>query len=148
MNKESFCFAFAVNHAGEFQPKHFGDADRYLVYEWQNNELVYLKELINIYKAFDEEQEHGSHKKGNAIIEYLKNEGVKVLVSKQFGRNIRMVNRHFIPVIIYKETPDEVIPVIKKNIKWIEDEFRKNPEEYKLFTFKSDVLKTIIKTNE
>ncbi|MBN2519078.1 MAG: hypothetical protein JXB17_01120, partial [Bacteroidales bacterium] len=118
------------------------------VYEWQNNELVSLKEIINIYKTFDEEQEHGSRKKGNAIIGFLKNEGIKVLVSKQFGRNIQVVNLHFIPIIIYKERPDEVIPIIEKHIKWIEDEIINNPEEYKLFTLKNGALKTIIKKEE
>jgi len=138
MNKKTLRFALAVNHAGYFQAKHFGDADKYFIYEWQNNELAFVKEEINSYKTFDEEQKHGSQKKGRAIINLLKSIDVKVLVSMQFGKNIQMVNHHFIPVIVNTETPDEVIPVIKKHVKWIEDEFNNHPEEYKLFILKND----------
>ncbi len=148
MYKKTIRFAFAVNHAGRFQPKHFGDADKYMIYECLDGNLVYLNEIANSAKDVDEEQEHGSHRKGIAVTDLLKNEGIKVLVSKQFGRNIHMVNRHFIPIIIYKEIPDEVIPVIEKHIKWIEDEIINNPEEYKLLTLKNGALKTIIKKEE
>ncbi|MBN2612463.1 MAG: hypothetical protein JXB00_12970 [Bacteroidales bacterium] len=144
----SIRFAFAVNHEGVLQQKHFGDADKYLIYEWANNDMVFLNEINNAAKDYDEEQEHGSRKKGMAVSELLKNEGVKVLVSKQFGRNIRIVNNHFIPVIVYFEDPDESVPVFKKHIKWIVDELKNMPEEYKLFTIKEGVMKSIIKKEE
>jgi predicted Fe-Mo cluster-binding NifX family protein len=137
--------AMAVDHLQNFQSKHFGDADQYLIYEWKNNEFVLFSCENNLYKDFDEEAEHGSWKKGQAIIGLLKEKGVNVLVSKQFGRNIRMVNRHFIPVIIYTETPHEVLPVLNKHMRWIEDELLNNPPEHKLFTIKNGVLKTAIK---
>jgi len=148
MSIESIRFAFAVNDDGFFQPTHFGNADRYLIYQWNNKGLEYLKDLKNIHKSLDEKQKHGLQQKGNAIIDYLKEEGVKIIVSKQFGKNIKMVNRHFIPIIIYKEMPDEVLPLIKKHMKWIEDELKNNPAEYRLFTFKKGALKTIIKKEE
>jgi len=139
---------FAVNFLNCFEPKHFGDADKYLIYKWDNDELVYLNEIHNLLKTYDEEQEHGSQKKGRAIIDLLKNSGVKVLVSKQFGKNIQMVNRHFIPVIVYTEKPHEAVQVLKKHMKWIEDELKNRPQEFKLFTLKNGVLKTIIKKEQ
>jgi len=145
MNKTSIRFAMAVNHAGYFIPKHFGDAYKYLIYEWNKNNLVYSKEAINHFKEFDEEQTHGSKKKGMAIIDLLKGLNVKVLVSRQFGKNVQMVNRHFIPVIVNSEKPDDIIPMLKKHMKWIEDELNNRPEEFILFTLKNGVLKTIIK---
>ncbi|MBN2350502.1 MAG: hypothetical protein JXJ22_16820 [Bacteroidales bacterium] len=148
MYKKPIRFALAVNHAGYFQAKHFGDADKYCIYEWQNSKLTFLKEELNPYKTFDEEQEHGSQKKGRAIINLLKRMDVKVLVSRQFGRNVQLVNQYFIPVIIYTETPDEVMPVIKRHVKWIEDEFNNHPAAYKLFVLKNGVLKTIIKKED
>lgn len=48
-----------------------------------------------------------------------------------------MVNRNFIPVIVYTEFPDEVIPLLKKHMKWIEDELNNRPKEFKLFTLKT-----------
>jgi hypothetical protein len=55
-----------------------------------------------------------------------------------------MVNSHFIPVIVTSETPAEVITTIKKHIKWIEDELKNRPAEFKLFTIKKGILKTSI----
>lgn len=80
-----------------------------------------------------------------AIIDLLKGLNVKVLVSRQFGKNVQMVNRHFIPVIVNSEKPDDIIPMLKKHMKWIEDELNNRPEEFILFTLKNGVLKTIIK---
>jgi len=145
MDKKSIRFAFAVNNSGHFQPKHFGDADKYLIYEWDNGNLVYLNEIINSLKNFDDESGHGSIKKGEAVAGLLNNEGVKVLVSRQFGKNIQIVNRHFVPVIVYAESPDELTPVLIKHIKWIEDELNNMPVVYKRFTIKKGVLKTVIK---
>ncbi|MBN2648901.1 MAG: hypothetical protein JXR50_04075 [Prolixibacteraceae bacterium] len=146
MDDKNIRLAMAVDHSQNFQSKHFGDADQYLIYEWENNEINFVGAEINVYKSYDEEVEHGSQKKGQAIIDFLKGKGVNVLVSKQFGRNIRMVNRHFIPVIIYTEAPDNVIPVLNKHMRWIEDEIINAPPEHKLFTIKHGVMKTAIKS--
>lgn len=136
----------AVDHSQRFQSTHFGDADQYLIYEWNKNETVFVDTVKNSFKTYDEEVEHGSQKKGQAIIDLLKSKGVNVLVSKQFGRNIRMVNKHFIPVIIYIESPIEVLPILNKHMRWIEDEIEINPPEHKLFTIKNGVMKTAIKS--
>ncbi len=138
----------AVGNDGNFQAKHFGDADKYLIYEWQNNELIFVKEESNPYKAFDEEQEHGSRKKGKVIIDLLKKHDVNVLVSMQFGKNIQMVNRHFIPVIVNTETPEMILPTLNNHIKWFVDELDNSPEEFKLFKIKGGILKAIILKKE
>lgn len=137
-------FAFAVNNANEFEKKHFGDADKYMVYEQRSDEIVFVSEEINIFKMLDEEIEHGSKKKGDAIIKFLKGKGVNVLVSRQFGRNIRMINKHFIPVKISLEHTDEVISVLGKHLHWINSEWEKTSSDYKLFTMNSGILKTFI----
>lgn len=140
-------FAFAVIQTNTFGATHFGDADKYLIFKWDGEDVLLQDELINKYKSFDETQEHGSKKKGKAIIELLQEKDVRVLVSKQFGPNIKMVNRFFIPVIIYNETIDEVKATLSKHIHWIEDELRLSNERngFKLFTIKKGILKTVIK---
>ena len=143
--KNTIKFAYAVGHSNTFESKHFGDADKYIISEWNEEEIVFMYELTNQFKTFDEEQEHGSRKKGGAIIKFLKEHGVRVLVSKQFGENIRMVNTHFIPVIVSTDTIDGVQKILQKHIGWIEDEINNNAEEYKLFTMKNGLLKTIVK---
>lgn len=137
-------FAFAVNTDNRFQKTHFGDADKYLLYQVKSNELNLLAEEINIFKLLDEEHEHGSKKKGNAIIQFLKKKNVNVIVSMQFGKNIKMVNQHFVPIIIYQDDPENVIEVINKHLHWINDEWNNKTTDYNLFTIKFGVLKSKI----
>lgn len=141
-------FALAVSESGFFEAKHFGDAYKYLIYEWNGQDFFMCTELVNSFKNFDEEQEHGSREKGGAIIQLLKEHKVQVLVSKQFGKNIQLVNHFFISVIISDETPPEAITKIKNSIKWIEEELSRNTQDYKLFTLKTDTLKSVIKRDE
>ena len=138
-------FAFAVNSNNEFQKNHFGDTEKFLIYGVKGDGLSLLSEDINVFRDMDETKEHGSKKKGLAIIAHLKEIGVNVLVSMQFGRNIKMINEHFIPVIIYSEQVDEVVNILNHQLHWIIDELESNPDNYKLFTIKSGILKTVVK---
>ena len=139
-------FAFAVNTENRFEKKHFGDADKYLFHEQKDGKLAFLTETPNLFKNLDEEVEHGSRRKGKAIIEFLKDKNVQVMVSKQFGKNIKLVNEHFIPVIIDREIEDvdEVLIILYKHIHWLEDEWVNEKHGYKLFVIKSGVLKSAI----
>ena len=138
-------FAFAVNKENQFDKRYFGDADKYLIYEQLDNEMVLIGEEINNFKLFDEEHEHGSKKKGDAIIKFLKGKEVNVLVSMQFGKNIKIVNEYFIPIIIYSEKPEDTVNILNKHLHWIKDEWGKNKSNFKLFTIKAGILKSSIK---
>lgn len=137
-------FAFAVNNANQFKKKHFGDADKYLIYEQLDNEMVLISEEINNFKLLDEEYKLGSKRKGDAIIKLLKEKEVNVLVSMQFGTNIKMVNEYFIPVIIHSETPKDTVDILNKHLHWIKDEWGKNKSNFKLLTIKTGILKSSI----
>ena len=134
-------FAFAVNNDGDFQKKHFGDADKYIIYEHDSKELVFTDEIININKDLDETHEHGSKKKGKAVIAYLKKINVKVVVSMQFGKNIRMVDQHFVPIIVENDNTEDVIRIIESDINWINEEAIKDKDNYMLFRFKNGMFK-------
>lgn len=140
----NLCFAFAVSENNQFEKKHFGDADKYLIYKQDGDGIKLFSEEINKFKLLDEEVEHGSKKKGEAIIQFLKKRNVNVLVSRQFGKNINRVNSHFIPVKISVDRPDEILDVLYKQLPWIEDEWNNNSSNYNLFTIKSGILKTSI----
>ena len=137
-------FAFAVNKNDQFEKKHFGDADKYLIFRQEDDKIVFLSEEINRFKLMEEEVEHGSKRKGNAIIDFLKGKDVNVLVSKQFGQNIKLINEHFIPVINYSEQPDEVLQILSRHLHWFDEEYEKNNSNFKLFTIKSGMLKSFI----
>jgi predicted Fe-Mo cluster-binding NifX family protein len=144
MDTTKIRFAFAVNRINNFEAKHFGDADKYLIYEFSGNEFVFVREQINEFKTADENAAHGSKEKGTLIIELLKESGVNVLVSRQFGRNIKMVNSHFIPVIIHNTEPVNVLSILSLNMRWLVDELELNPERYKLFNINKGILKSSI----
>lgn len=137
-------FAFAVNQINNFEAKHFGDADKYLIYEFNANEFIFQLEQINEFKSFDETTAHGSKEKGISIIKLLKENGVDVLVSKQFGRNIKMVNKHFIPVIINNDSPADVLSILAQHMSWLNDELELQPEYFRLFTISKGVMKSSV----
>ena len=138
-------FAFALNNSGVFEKRHFGDTDKFAIYTYENHELLFVDELPNTFKTMDEVHQHGSKKKGNAIISFLKEKGVSVLVSKQFGRNIKMVNQHFVPVIIAEDKPEQVLAVLLKQMNWFKDELKNRETDYMLFHIKNGILKMHVK---
>ena len=58
-------FALAVNKQNQFERKHFGEADKYIIYEWFGDDFFLISELPNKFKAEGETNAHGSKKKGN-----------------------------------------------------------------------------------
>ncbi len=136
--------AFAVSNGNQFERKHFGDADKYVIYKHVSDNIELVGEHLNTFKDMDEEHIHGSKKKGKAIIDFLKGKNVNVLVSQQFGKNIRMINEHFIPVKISSENPDEVVQILNQHIHWIKDELQHAKSSFNLFTIKSGILKSSI----
>jgi len=133
-------FAFAVNDKGDFQDKHFGDAEKYIIYEYDSKQLVFIDEIENVKKNIDEETKHGSKRKGNEIIDYLKRFEVKVLVSLQFGKNIKMVNKHFIPVIVSNSHVDNIVKIIETNVNKINEEAKNKEKDYMLFRIKNGIF--------
>lgn len=145
MKEDNIRFAFAVNETNKIELKHFGDADKYLIYEFMNGEFNLILEEVNEFKLTDEASKHGSEEKGNSIINLLQKHRVNVLVSKQFGRNIRMVHKYFVPVIIHNENLPNVQSILEKNMKWIIDELDCSKNGYKLFSINKGIMKSSIK---
>ncbi|MBN2805785.1 MAG: hypothetical protein JXR22_03935 [Prolixibacteraceae bacterium] len=145
MENVTIRLALAVDHEQNFRPTHFGDAYQYLIYEWDNGVFQLITSENNPFKNQNEEGGHSLTQKGRAIIDFLKEKGVNVLVSKQFGLNIKLVNQYFIPIVIYSDTPEKVLSVLSKHMRWIEDEILNNPPEHKLFTINKGIMKSAIK---
>ena len=134
-------FAFAVNSQGVFEKQHFGDSDKYLIYEQKDDKMLLVSEVANTFK----DMEHGQGNKGDLIADLLKKNDVNVLVSMQFGGNIKIVNKHFIPIVIYTPNSNEISEIIVKHNHWIVDEWNSKSSDYNLFTIKSGVFKEKIK---
>ena len=134
-------FAFALNHDNQFEACHFGDAQKYAIYKQEDDKIVFKKEIENIHRK----GAHGDPNKGNSIIQFLKQHDVNVIVSREFGKNIIMVNKHFIPVLIAKERPEKVVEILQNKLHWILDEWNSSSADFKLFNIKSSILKLRIK---
>ena len=137
-------FAFAVNNQNEFENKHFGEADKFLIYKFESGSMHKESEEENIYKVYEQRKKHGLKKKGEVIASFLKSRNVNILVARQFGKNISLINAHFIPIIIAEEKPSEVTEILIKHFTWILDEWEKDTSGYKLFTIRGGILKSAI----
>ncbi|MGE0019463.1 MAG: NifB/NifX family molybdenum-iron cluster-binding protein [Draconibacterium sp.] len=137
-------FAFAVNNQGLFENNHFGEAENFAIFTSSENELQHLETLSNPVKNKHMEGEHGLKDKALQIISVLKEKEVNVLVSKQFGKNINIVNQHFIPVIIHEENLEQVTMILGRNINWLKDELKNRDSDYMLFRIKTGILKSSV----
>jgi predicted Fe-Mo cluster-binding NifX family protein len=137
-------FAFALNNDDVFENKHFGETDKFVIFTYEKSNLIFKEEAPNKFNISDEKYEHGSEKKANAIISFLKDKGVNVLVSKQFGKNLKKVNQHFVPVIISEEQPEQVAQILVKNINWFKDELKNRKSDFMLFQVKTGILKMAV----
>ena len=138
--------ALAVNNEKNFSDQHFGEAENYLIYTLENGKLLFREKLINPHRQMHEKYNHGVAEKGKAITDLLRKKEVNILVSKQFGPNLSVVNQHFVPVIISDNQPHKVIAVLEKHMNWIEDEYYNKNGDYMLFRIKYGVLKSQIGT--
>ena len=137
-------FAFAVNNQNLFEDRFFGEADRFIIYQLVSGQLEQIYEVVNDNKSELKENNSDNNEKVDILIKNLLENDIKVIVSKQFGENIRIVNEYFIPVIISSESPEEAVGIINRHIHWIKDELNNFSSGYKLFTIKSGILKSSV----
>lgn len=83
--------AFAVNSDNEFENKHFGQADKFLIYKLNPGSSVKESEEVNTFKLYEQDKKFGVRKKGEVIIDLLKSRNVNILVARQFGENISVL---------------------------------------------------------
>ncbi len=118
--------AFATDDGKTFMSRHFGDADFYDIYEIDENNADYLKRINNTTE--EEEDVHADPQKAKGIAGLLKNEDVRVVVSKVFGPNIKRIKKKFVCIVMDDDTLDESIGRLCKNIRIVVDEWEKGAE--------------------
>ena len=136
--------ALALNQNEFFDNRYFGEAEMFVVFRFNGEKFLREETLQNPYKAISGKTNHEIKIKGEGIVDFLRKKNVSVIISTQFGRNIRMVNKYFIPVIVSGEEPERVINLLLKYLHWIKDEIQNKPDRYKLFTINKGILKTTI----
>ena len=140
-------FAFAVNKENQFEDRFFGDADKFLIYQVESGELELIHEINNDFKPNSNGGIPDNKEKAGVLINHLLEDDIKVIVSKQFGENIKIGNGFFIPVIISSESPEKAVEIINSRLHWIEDELNNFSSGYKLFTINSGILKSTVEHN-
>jgi predicted Fe-Mo cluster-binding NifX family protein len=91
--------AFATDDGETFMNRHFGDADRFLLYRISPSNVEFLKETRNSTEE-DDESIHADLKKAGSISRLLKQEKVQVVVSKVFGPNIKQIKTKFVCLLM------------------------------------------------
>ena len=137
-------FAFALNNEEMFEKTHFGEAENFTFYMFNPDKFIRDETFQNPYKSKRTNEDHGSFSKGQAIISFLKEHKVNAIVSHQFGKNIKMVNKHFIPIIIEEENPKQVLKILRNNMEWFKDELGNKNTNFMLFKIKKGVLKSAV----
>jgi predicted Fe-Mo cluster-binding NifX family protein len=146
--KSNLRFALAVNAQHLFESRHFGDAEKFLLYDYREGEMAFCKELTNPAKDSHHSFAHGSEEKAGLLTELFTSEKVDVLVSKKFGGNLKRVNRHFIPVIITQDSLEDALGIMQKHIHWLMEERHKRPDSFQLFQINQGILKTSVKQDK
>jgi predicted Fe-Mo cluster-binding NifX family protein len=137
--------AYALSYNNVFEKTYFGEADKYLIQDIDSTGMVFISEEVNPFKSIRKNIVGGYSANGESIVTMLKNLGVSVVVSRQFGKNIRMASQYFVPVIINKEEPSQVLEILLKHKNWLCGELENQPTEHSVFTINYGILKSKIK---
>jgi predicted Fe-Mo cluster-binding NifX family protein len=111
-----FLVAVATDDGKKIVERHFGDAQYYDVYRIAKQEIVFVERIENTTEA---ERQHADPVKAKGITQLLKQKGVQVLVSKNFGPNILRIKTKFVCVRIKKEQVEEIVQEIQNHLETI-----------------------------
>ncbi len=126
--KEEIIIACATDNELHFPDKHSGEAAGFMIYRISKDEVEFITRIDN---TSPEERMHGDPQKAKGVIGLLKKEGVDVLVSKQYGKNLKRIKEKVVPVIIRTDEIKNGIDLCIENIDILRRELEKNGEERK-----------------
>ena len=96
--------ACATDDGKNFISRHFGDAERYLIYELRDGQFVLTGTIMN---TTSEEEQHADPKKAKGVLGILAEKNVNVGLTKVFGPNIKRIKKHLVPVLISVDSIEE-----------------------------------------
>src|SRR6056297_3450094 len=126
----SFIIACATNEGQRLIDRHFGEAGRYDLYELKSDSATFLRSVENnVPEENAHEDRHGDPEKAQNIGGLLRPFGVQVLVSGQFGQNLKRVKRSFVPVIVRSFEISEVLQLLQMNFDEIQKQYLRGTEK-------------------
>lgn len=134
-------FALAIDQEGTIKTQHFGAAENFILFEFKEG-------VVKIIDTIENPHQHGSHSnspsdhqakhghKASFLIPFLKEQGVQVLVSNQFGSNIRKVIEHFVVVLSSQKTKEGIFQEIHDQFEVIKKEWMEHSNRHHIIRFK------------
>jgi len=103
---------------------HVGMSKYFKVYQFSDGQEKFIEQRTNLKYKEDETKTHGDPGKAKATASALEN--VDVLVGCIFGPNISRLRSKFICAVVRRETIEDAIQMVHKNINEIIEEKNKN----------------------
>lgn len=116
--------AFATDNGKSFINRHFGDSEYYYIYEISASENTFIKKISNTTEE-DNEEIHADPKKAKGVAEMLKDENVKVVVSKIYGPNIKRIRKNFVCILMNDDDISESINTVQQKFDVVLNEWNK-----------------------
>jgi predicted Fe-Mo cluster-binding NifX family protein len=120
--------AFGTDDGKGFIDRHFGDSLYFDIYEIDENNANLLKRIDNSTDKDEGNEIHGDPVKAGGIMGLLLNEKVNVAVSKNFGPNIKRIQKKFVCVRVTGFDIAGSIKEIRKNVGNIFEEWEKGED--------------------
>lgn len=111
--------------------RHFGDADRYYIYDLNESKDQLIEIIENPMMDYEENEEdfRGDEKKAKGISFILKEKRVNGVLGHKIGPNIVNIKKKFVVLVSRCEKVDEALQLVKDNYTKIEKEAQKNGEK-------------------
>ncbi len=135
IKKTNMKTAFATDNGKSYINRHFGDSDYYYIYEISDSEITFLKKISNTTEE-DDEEIHADPKKAKGVTEMLKDENVKVVVSKIYGPNIKRIRKNFVCILMNDDDLSDSVKIVQQKFDIVLNEWNKG-ESRKHLNFKN-----------
>jgi predicted Fe-Mo cluster-binding NifX family protein len=130
--------AFGTDDGKCFIDRHFGDSFHFDIYEIDENNADFLKRIDNSTDKDEGDEVHGDPIKAGGIMGLLLKERVNIAVSRNFGPNIKRIQKKFVCVRVVGFDIAESIKEIQKNIALVLQEWEIG-EDRKHLNFKKSL---------
>jgi len=122
---EIWIVAYATDNGKHFINRHSGDAKYFDLYQINATSVTFIKRIEN---STGKEERHADPVKAKGISQLLKNEGVRVMVAKQFGPNINRIKSKFVCVMMNNSDIENSLKHLQENLKLIQDTWQAGEE--------------------
>ncbi|PLX25199.1 MAG: hypothetical protein C0599_01020 [Salinivirgaceae bacterium] len=119
--------AIAINESQEIQNEHFGEAYEFKLFDLKAHAVIPQISIENPARNIDEHT-HGNANKGKQIVKLLSENKVEAVVSQEFGKNIKIINQNFVPIITKNSTIEKTLSDLRGLIDEIKEAYAQNPK--------------------